>query len=256
VATTIPAAALTTLLTAATTLSGAESAATAAIRAVGFERLAETVKAYNGLGDALKPVVKAMGEDFADVGASAVLTYLQANVSEADWGSLPTSGSTYVKALQVARWHTAAKLTAYGKLDMSPDVDVYGPWLQVNATGKFGNRSKYDVQASLVDPSDWDATANDGKGAAKPGAKFGTLVLKSVGKGSGDGNGAAKLTTPKAIADVLKMDAAALAAVKVVANITLPADVDAEAFVCQVLAQYLAKVRTVAVAAVTAVTAA
>ncbi len=224
---------------AATGLTSAEGAAAKAVRSAGIKGLAETLKAYVTFAAWLVSIVKEMGDEAIDeVGGNAILTFLKAHVAPADWGSLPTGVGTYVKAVQVHKWHTGDTWKAFGKTENAPDMDVYCPWLQVNATGKFGNKSGYDIKASLINPADWDDTANSGKGGIKPGAKFGTLVKKSVARGTGGGGSGKGVKTPDALAKVLKMDRAKLAQVPTVAKFNLT-DEQVEGVVLQLVAKYL-----------------
>lgn len=239
VTTTVKAAILKRLKTSATALNKAEQDASQAVRLAGLTSLQITLLAYVAFAADLVLVAKEMGDEaLHDLSGNTVFDWLKLHIAPADWGSLPTGSATYVRTIQVSKWHTAETYKAFEQTDNEAGIATYCSFLQVNATGKFGNKSDWDVRKSLVDPSDWDETANGGKGAAKSGAKFGTLVKKlSAGRGSNTPSTALKV--PEALAKLLKMDRAKLAQVETVAEVAMPDDETADAFCLQVVAAYM-----------------
>src|SRR6478736_8456631 len=199
-----PAAVESALLKAYAALSKVETAADKAVRATRAEQLPATLDAWSAFGLALKPVVLAGAMDWEDCSGTGLFRAIgKGLLTEAGRASLPTNATAFSKGLTIARHDTAGRRSAFLKAGNLPDSDEYVVWLTLTATGKAGsNRSTIDLQASLLKPADWDDTANDGKGAPKPGAPIGKLVRSAAGRGSGAGGSSDPV--PAAIANVLK----------------------------------------------------
>ena len=235
-----PAAAESALLKAYAALGKVETAADKVVRAARAEQLPATLDAWQAFGMALKPIVAAGSFDWDDCSGTGLFRAIgKGLLSEAGRALLPNNATAYSKGLTIARHDTASRRSAFLKAGNLPDSDEYVVWLTLTATGKAGsNRSTIDLQASLLKPADWDDTANDGKGAPKPGAAIGKLVRSAAGRGAGAGG--SDNPVPAAIGKVLKLRGKRdkLAAVPTVVTLNIPAD-KWDAFVGQVIAQYL-----------------
>ena len=243
VVTTIKSTLLKKLSTAIVNVGKVEAESLQSVRLAGLSGLESTLVAYTNFAAALVDVAKLMGDaSLAEVGGNAIHEYLVANVSEADWATynLPKGSGSYVRTIQVLKWHNAAMYATYrDETENAGDINVYCPWLEANATGKFGNKSNWDVKKSLVDPTDWDETANAGKGGVKAGAKFGTLVKKSAPGRSGTPGSKSDVKVPDALAKLLKLDRDALKSVDHVADVAFADDETADKFALQIIADYL-----------------